>query len=196
MLTYYERNLPHRLPPGATIFVTFRLSGSLPLEAVKQLREEAQLPVEPLEDEVAYARQRRYFGKFDEQLDAAATGPVWLGQAAVAQLVQQALHWGHTRKYQLICYCIMPNHVHLVVSLPGDAPPLARTLQSIKSYTGRTANAVLGYTGQFWQRESYDHVVRDGAELARVVAYVLNNPVKAGLVEEWPQWPYTYWAPA
>ena len=56
------------------------------------------------------------------------------------------------------------------------------------------ANKLLGLTGAFWQRETYDHVVRPG-ELARIVSYVLENPVKAGLVEDWQQWPHTYLAP-
>ena len=47
--------------------------------------------------------------------------------------------------------------------------------------------------GSFWQAESYDHVVRNG-ELERIISYVLENPVKAGLVEDWEQWPYTYLA--
>ena len=195
MLIYYQRNLPHRLPPGETIFVTFRLAGSLPLEVLGRLRQEWEELPETTDAAGAYARQRRYFGKFDDLLDAATTGPVWLGNTAIAQLVQQALHWADVRKYQLVCYSIMSNHVHLVVSLPDDAPLLARTLQALKGYTGHAANALLGRTGQFWQRESYDHVVRDGPELERVVAYVLNNPVKAGLVDDWQQWPYNYRAP-
>ncbi|MDJ0364630.1 transposase [Hymenobacter sp. H14-R3] len=195
MLIYYQRNLPHRLPPGETIFVTFRLAGSLPLEMMTALQQEfAAVP--GADDEAAtYARQRRYFGKFDAQLDAAHAGPVWLGQPAIAQLVQQALHFSDGRNYQLVCYCLMANHVHLVVCLPDNAPSLARTLQSLKGYTGRAANALLGRTGHFWQRESYDHVVRNGQELERVIAYVVNNPVKAGLTNDWQQWPYTYWAP-
>ena len=46
--------------------------------------------------------------------------------------------------------------------------------------------------GAFWQSESYDHVVRNDVELKRIIAYVLNNPVKAGLVENWQDWPYSY----
>ena len=184
-----------RLPPGATIFVTFRLAGSLPLEVLAALRQEFAALSETDDEAATYARQRRYFGKFDKQLDAAHAGPVWLRQPAIARLVRQALHFNDGRKYQLVCYCLMANHVHLVVGLPDKAPSLARTLQALKGYTGHAANALLGRTGQFWQRESYDHVVRDAQELERIIAYVVNNPVKAGLVDDWQQWPYTYWAP-
>ncbi|MBF9223056.1 hypothetical protein I2H31_18280 [Hymenobacter sp. BT662] len=75
-----------------------------------------------------------------------------------------------------------------------EAPPLVKTLQRLKSYTATRANKVLGRTGAFWQAESYDHVVRNG-ELERVLAYVVENPVKAGFVEDWEQWPHTYLAP-
>ena len=192
---YYQRNLPHRLPPGETLFITFRLADSLPQLVLEQLRADFDAAEEEQNNEGSYARQRRYFGRFDSHLDAAATGPVWLQQPALAQLIQQALHFYDYKQYSLVCYCIMANHVHIVVGLPEAAPPLAQTLQALKGYTANQGNKLLGRQGQFWQRESYDHVVRGTDELKRIVAYVLDNPVKAGLVEDWQQWPYTYWAP-
>ncbi len=192
---YYQRNLPHRLPPDETLFITFRLADSLPQAVLQHLRVDFDAAEEDAENEGSYARQRRYFGRFDSCLDAATTGPVWLRQPALARLVQQALHFYDGKRYSLVCYCIMANHVHIVVGLPEAAPPLAQTLQALKGYTASQGNKLLGRQGQFWQCESYDHVVRSTAELERVVAYVLNNPVKAGLVEDWQQWPYTYWAP-
>jgi REP element-mobilizing transposase RayT len=87
----------------------------------------------------------------------------------------------------------MPNHVHVVVSLPDEAPPLVKTLQRLKGYSALQANKVMGRTGQFWQRETYDHIVRSPEEMTRVIAYVINNPVKAGLVDNWEAWPHTYW---
>ncbi len=65
-------------------------------------------------------------------------------------------------------------------------------MHSIKGFTAGRANQLLGRTGAFWLHESYDHYVRDEAELRRIVAYVVNNPVKAGLVTEWQAWPWTY----
>ena len=70
--------------------------------------------------------------------------------------------------------------------------PLKRIMQSLKRYTARQANKVLERKGAFWQAESYDHVVRDADELVRIVQYVINNPVKAGLVSYWEAWPWTY----
>ena len=72
------------------------------------------------------------------------------------------------------------NHVHSLV-VPHISP--TRFLQSLKSYTARQVNKLLGRTGEpFWQRESYDHWVRNETERRRIIAYIENNPVKAGLV--------------
>lgn len=74
----------------------------------------------------------------------------------------------------------MANHVHVLL-LPQIAP--SQLLKSLKGYTAREANRLLGRTGApFWQRESYDHWVRDPAEWTRIAAYIEDNPVKAGLV--------------
>ena len=195
-LIYYERYLPHRLPPGETIFITFRLAGSLPQEALVRLQAETQLAYQQCEPDnnLRYAEQKRYFGRFDALLDGADHGPTWLKQPAVAAIVQQAIRYPAGKSYDLHCYCLMPNHVHLVVALPDNATPLAKTLQLLKGYSSFQINKLLGLSGAFWQAESYDHVVRPG-ELNRIINYVLENPVKAGLVDEWQKWPYSYLAP-
>ncbi|WP_151087852.1 transposase [Hymenobacter baengnokdamensis] len=195
-LIQYERRLPHRLPPGKAVFLTFRLAGSLPRQLLAQWREEDELKRNRLElsPDQRYEAQKRYFGRFDVQLARADCGPVWLAQPEVAALVRQSLHYLDGKGYDLLGYCLMPNHVHLVAVLPIGAPALVKTLQRLKGYTATQANKLLGRTGAFWQAESYDHVVRQG-ELARIMAYVAENPVKAGLVTDWQQWPYTYVTP-
>ncbi|RZL11429.1 MAG: hypothetical protein EOO62_12380, partial [Hymenobacter sp.] len=110
----------------------------------------------------------------------------------IANLVKEGLHHYDTAAYLLNCYCIMPNHVHLLVTLPDDAPSLARTIQSIKSFTAAKANKKLNRSGSFWHRETYDHICRDAAETQRIINYILLNPVKAGLVAEWQHWPHSY----
>ena len=66
-------------------------------------------------------------------------------------------------------------------------------MQSLKGYTARKANQLLGRSGAFWHHESYDHCVRNPTELQRTVTYVLNNPVKVGLVDEWKKWRWSYY---
>jgi REP element-mobilizing transposase RayT len=96
----------------------------------------------------------------------------------------------------------MPNHVHMVIHVgrpdwssykPQDSStPLSRILENLKWYTALKCNAALRRNGQFWQYESYDHVIRKADELERTIWYVLNNPVKAGFVQSWEQWPWSY----
>src|ERR1700733_4738668 len=70
--------------------------------------------------------------------------------------------------------------------------PLFDVMKLLKGATSRHCNQILGRTGKhFWQYESYDHVVRHGS-LERIIRYVIMNPVKAGLVDNWEDWPGTY----
>lgn len=114
----------------------------------------------------------------------------------MATVIVEALHYRDQQAYDLLAFCVMPNHVHLVCTPlereDGTCHALQRILQSLKRYTARQANQILGRRGAFWQAESYDHVVRDADELTRVVRYVINNPMKAGLVSDWEAWPWTY----
>jgi len=148
-LIYYERNLPHRLPPGSSIFLTLRLAGSLPTHILAQLQ--AQFKSEENQtQESSYTLQRRYFGHFDKLLDQANHGPTWLQEPSIAAIVGASLRHFHESAYQLICYCLMPNHAHVVVALPDQAPPLIKTLQRLKGYTSLQANKLLGRSCQFW----------------------------------------------
>ena len=74
----------------------------------------------------------------------------------------------------------------------SEDPPLNIIMHSLKSWTANQANGLLGRNGQFWEHESYDHVVRSDEEFHRVVNYVLNNPVKAGLVRDWREWRWSW----
>jgi putative transposase len=117
----------------------------------------------------------------DRYLDLARSGPVFLRQDRVAALVVGALFQGvEMGSYALGSFVVMANHVHVLL-LP--LVPASRLLKSLKGFTAREANRLLLRTGEpFWQRESYDHAVRDEREFSRIVAYIENNPVKAGLV--------------
>lgn len=204
----YRRNLPHIQPPGATLFITPHLHGSLPVEAIERLRNEFQLRLKQIEREAApaekelllYREEKRYFGRFDDLLDRMTHGPDWLRIPDVARIVCNALHNRDGKTYELIAYCVMPNHFHTVLTpLPIDSDsyqPLSRIMHVLKGYSAHEANEVLKRRGKFWQAESYDHFVRDTAELERIIYYVINNPVKAGLVEHWADWPWTYWRDA
>jgi REP element-mobilizing transposase RayT len=101
---------------------------------------------------------------------------------------------GHDRKYNLRVALVMPDHAHLILTPLTDLQRLRifslhEILQGIKSFSARRINEHLGRRGQAWQRESFDHVLRCSESLDAKIAYVLANPVRAGLVrlpEEYP----------
>ena len=201
--TIYRRNLPHYLPYGAILFFTYRLAGSLPrhvLESLKEERknEEQRLKLsefEPTERQHLHNRIRaNIFLKYDKALDTGNTGPTWLAEASIAELVREAIFHRHPQEYELICFSIMSNHVHQVVLNIHDDVITSKPIGSLKSFTATKANKVLKRDGQFWQAESFDHVVRSG-KLGSTIHYVLNNPVEAGLVNNWKHWPYSWLNP-
>lgn len=201
---FYQRNLPHFQPPGATLFITFRLAGSIPTLILAQWKAEAEhveRRLATIADPKERVRQtdlelRRWFGKWDRALDTAIAGPFWLGDARIAKGVTASLqHWAQQR-YSLDTFCIMHNHVHAILTplqqANGQSYALQRIMHTIKRYTALEANRLLRRSGQFWQEETFDHVVRDADELLRIRQYIVQNPVKAGLVKQWDEWPWTY----
>lgn len=201
---YYRRNLPHFQPRGATFLVNFRLAGSLPTEVIERLSpesDEVEQRISKLADpgerfKIRDIEQRKLFGKWDEALHSAGYGPIFLREDRVAEIVANSIEYHDGTWFDVIAFCIMPNHVHLVIAPYGESEEkdysLSKIMHNIKRNSAKQANQILGRTGAFWQHESYDHYVRDQAELERIIKYVLNNPVKAGLVDDWTKWKWSY----
>lgn len=206
---FYRRRLPHWHLPNATFFVTFRLEGSLPAHVIANLQDEydqakrqvQNLPSSQRSYEL-YENYRKAYARFERALEK-SDGPRWLAEPHIADIIQSELNALHPDYYHLHAYCLMPNHLHLLVDLQDIAPPsprkngiqftaLTQALWLLKGRTGHAYQKALRQNGRFWAREFYDHVVRDDKEYERILKYIVNNPVKAGLVEEWQQWPFTY----
>jgi putative transposase len=182
---FYRNHLPHFDPKDAPYSVTYRLYGSVPKEEMQKLL--AQFQLAKSEDDKA-----RAFLAYDAVLDR--NGPYYLQEPAIRQIVMDSLAHMDRTEIHIYAYTIMPNHVHAVFDL-NSKRDLYSVMQSHKTFTARRANAILGLTGNpFWQQETYDHVVRKG-RLGAAIWYVLLNPVKAGLVKRWQDWPGTYLAP-
>nr|MBP6826943.1 transposase [Saprospiraceae bacterium] len=141
----------------------------------------------------AYEERKRYFGHFDAFLDRNLNEPYWLQQPEIAQINADALHFYHQKMYKLYAFCIMSNHIHVLFEALPEAPALEVVMRRLKRYTALQCNRALGWEGHFWEAESYDHIVRQD-EFDRILAYILNNPVKAGLATNWQAWPWTYCA--
>lgn len=210
--------------PGATVFVTFRLAGSIPKSVVEHWKQEKfwlekeherlakDATINLKQKESLLDFQRRWFAKFEDVLHREESEIVWLKKSDVANLVAESLKYRDGKVYKLIAFCIMSNHVHVVFTpllnehslreIPAskplryesDSPTLAAIMQSLKGYTAHEANKILNRAGHFWEVESYDHQVRNAEELERIVKYVLHNPVKAGLVKNWRDWKWSWLA--
>jgi len=88
----------------------------------------------------------------------------------------------------------MPNHVQLVLDTNIAMYPsnLSSILKKVKGRSSRAINLYFKRTGTFWQKASYDHLIQDDRELGNIGNYIIENPVKAGKVINWEDWPYTY----
>jgi REP element-mobilizing transposase RayT len=191
----YQRNLPHWRQEGATYFVTFRLGDSIPQGVLDQWEYEKRLwltsrgiPVDgegwyrPFEQLPELARDgfHKHFNRlFHAALDD-GLGACYLNWPECLAIVQQRLLQGDGDQYQLGDFVVMPNHVHLLITpVPGSA--LERLLKRVKGATARRCNQLLDRTGQFWQPDSYDHIVRTLDQLLHFRQYIADNPVKCGL---------------
>jgi len=118
---------------------------------------------------------------------------MFLRRPEVASVIVEALGRGvEIKLYELRAFAVMANHVHVLFRPRQE---VSQVLQWAKGTTARQANRILARIGKpFWQRESYDHWVRDNQQFERIVVYIESNPVKAGLVTEASeyQWP-TAW---
>jgi len=202
-ITFYRRRLPHIMSAGNPVFITWRMKFTLPrhiVEAIEEKREDFQKRSQQWSEE--YQKMQKYqfdnklFAWFDDIIAKTENLPAMLTDSQVAAVIEDCLHYLDSRKYKLICYCIMPNHVHLLIiplcttsQLKDILPEITK---SIKQYTSRRINVILNTKGAFWARESYDHLVRSDKELIRVFEYIIQNPVTAELVDNWRDWKYTW----
>jgi REP element-mobilizing transposase RayT len=178
--------LPHWEAEHAIYFVTFRLADSLPravLRAYELERQSIMAAALAAGRELSPSEQKRLKKLFSEKIESkldAGGGRCYLAKPAVADVVVEALRHFDPARYRLHSWCVMPNHVHALFRPLADHK-LAGVVHSWKSYSANKANLLLGLSGDFWQREYYDHLVRSEAEFYRIVGYILRNPEKAGL---------------
>ena len=176
-----ERRLPHMSSTSQPIFLTWRLQGSLPNNRFFR---------------GGNLSSGQVFVAMDRLLDEARTGPFYLRQPEIADMVAEEILYnaenlGH---YDLHAFVVMPNHVHLLLTAKVL---LQRLTKSLKGITAKKANAILGHTGtQFWQDESYDHLVRNDREFRNIARYIEENPVRAGLFRDAAEyrWSSAAWA--
>jgi REP element-mobilizing transposase RayT len=130
---------------------------------------------------------RWYSSRVDKYLDS-GKGNCWLRRAEFAEMVANAILHHAGERFVLHAWVVMPNHVHAVLR-PLPEWTLSKILKSWKGFSAREINRRLGLTGRsFWQKESYDHVIRDEDDLHRCCDYTLMNPVNARLCKRPEDW--------
>jgi REP element-mobilizing transposase RayT len=174
--------LPHFEGEESLQFVTFRLFDSLPAVLLKRWRFE--LEKEKVKEIDAALRKRIEF-----YLDQ-GHGSCFLSRPDIANTVQDALLHLDNKKYRLIAWVVMPNHVHLLAKLLPDIS-LWSVMKTLKGYTAREANKSLNRQGRFWQEEYFDRYIRDEKHFFATITYIENNPVKAGLCKNSEDWLYS-----
>ncbi|MEX0792890.1 MAG: transposase, partial [Pirellulaceae bacterium] len=185
---WYSRGyLPHFDQPELIQSITFRLADSLPQKILARIRAE-------LREIPAVRRKQEQRKKMEYWLDQ-GLGCCALGHPEVAEKVQESLLHFDGQRYRLLAWCVMPNHVHVLVECLAKLPII---IQGWKSFT---AHRVLPKNGelqlgipdpnQFWMREYWDRYTRDENHLAAVINYIHENPVKAGLCEKASDWPWS-----
>ncbi len=186
-------NLPHWSCASAVYHVAFRLVDSVPASVRSAWRQErndifanAAITGRPLTEAEELRLKNLYSERIEKLLDAGG-GACHLAKPEIASLIAEALEHFDKNRYSLHAWCIMPNHVHVMVE-PLSPFELDDIVHSWKSFTAIKANRLLKLHGQFWQHEPYDHIIRTTKEYWFQVAYIWKNPEKAGL-QNWP-WRY------
>ncbi len=124
--------------------------------------------------------QRKLLVLIDKYEDSGC-GQCFMKDDRVAKIIFDNLMFHNGKKYNLLKWCIMPNHVHVLIEVFRGIS-LSEILHSWRSFTAHQINKLLNRTGQVWMMEYFDRYIRDSDHYEKVVNYIHNNPVKAGLV--------------
>lgn len=171
---HHREYLPHCDGDGLIQHVVFRLADSLPSQVMDRLSKAGD---ERSSEGVAAALDEGH-------------GEALLGDTRFAEIVEAALIHFHEIRYTLIAWCVMPNHVHVVLRPLGQFA-LGDIVKSWKSFTALQINRMLGRAGRLWAADYFDRFMRDDRQLSATVAYVEANPVAAGLCAAPDDWRFS-----
>jgi len=171
-------NLPHWRQEGVTYFVTWRTADSMPRERVEQWQREREEWLAKHPEPHSKSEKAEYDRLFPERWEMwldECHGECLLARPELKAVVESALRHFDSQRYRLDEFVVMPNHVHVLVT-PLEAHRLSEIVQNWKSYTAHEINRRLGRSGLFWQKESFDHIVRSADEMERIRRYIRDNP--------------------
>ena len=167
--------------------ITFRLYDSVPKDVIQQWKDALDgLQASSLQKKNTSPNKQdeaRRLLKLLDKYEDAGYGQCYLRDARAAEIVKDALFYYDQVKYEVISWCIMPNHVHVLISLL-KVVSLSEILHSWRSFSSNEINKLFNRKGQLWMPEYFDRYIRDQEHFNNVVNYIHNNPVKAGLVDD------------
>ena len=176
-LGYYHHNkLPHFDQADAIQCITIRLQDALLPAHIRQLKMAGNAPA------------RSEFRELDDRLDR-GYGASFLIEPHIARIIIDALEFRDGRVFRMYAWVLMPNHMHMIIRQMEDQP-LGTIVKSFKTYTARDINKTRSRTGQVWQFDYFDRLIRSERQLSAAVDYLHYNPVKAGLVSQMKEWEY------
>jgi putative transposase len=199
--TYHRGHLPHLQPPDRIFFITFRLDLKLTPDFCLRM-EKRKIEINnslihitsSAEGSLIYGK--KLFAFTDSYFDNLQSKHNILQEETYSQLVVNELKALDKQMYDLYAFTIMPNHVHILFKPLKDADgveySIAKILQNVKGKSARFINLELGRSGKLWQKEYYDHYVRNETELLNIVRYIVRNPFNAGLVDQPKDWQWTW----
>jgi REP element-mobilizing transposase RayT len=200
---YHSRSLPHLFDINKPVLITFRLKFSLPKSIESELLNRKREWNDSLKTLSSGERQSKLKSKdyqlflwFDELIAGSVETPDLLSDNRCIEIISHALHYHDNVRYQLLAFCIMPNHVHVIINPLLQDNDIIFSISHItytwKKYSATQINKHMQMKGSLWQSESYDHLIRDQKELFHYLEYVMENPIKAGLVSKWYEWKGTW----
>jgi hypothetical protein len=174
-------DLPHWRQPGVTYFVTFRCADSLPQEKLDLWRTELHQWLKqhaPPHDRASRGDfYRRFPARIQHWLDS-GYGECPFRDPDNPTIVESALRFFDGQRYLLLDFVVAANHVHALVT-PLAGHELSEILHSWKSYTANALNRRRRRSSPFWQKESFDHIVRNPESLTRFRNYIRDHVAEA-----------------
>jgi REP element-mobilizing transposase RayT len=205
---HHRRHLPHFQQSGQAYFVTWCIKDAIPPRAL----ESYTIQLKDINNQIDNAKtnkaddriisdlkmeqfriRKKYMKAFDDLLHLQTKFIVNLSKEQNTQAVINALCYWEGKRIENHVLCVMSNHVHWVFRVydkdeNGEPIYLQNILQSVKRFTANQINKLENRIGTLWQDESYDTTIRDNLHLHNAINYTLENPVTAGLVENWWEW--------
>ncbi len=201
-IAFWRGQLPHWEVVDGRYFVTIHLAGAIPKQGqarIHSIAAEMELVAASNLDRRLQI-QRRVFSEMEAWLDRTQY-VAHLGNENIAKMIIDAIAFRQGRDWHILEFVIMPNHVHVFFELLrgnsdcADGSRLKNVLEQFKRWTGHEAAQLLRTDAtRFWQDEWFDHWSRSDEEDEKICAYIRRNPEKAGLVQDYRDWPHGSWS--